>query len=247
MFVILCFLGALIIALGNLLWRRGPRPVEVDETGNVSRIQDLRILKARHETAKTLAELIDKDGAGAWPPKANHDSWPMALRPYKDIYLELVPLLPAAEPSLDDDINTERRNRYRSLMRKLLSDRINVTQVEEIMAAVEAGNWNVLSRDAYNGFYACVAVCRHAYRYDYSPSRDCTQTKSVLDGQHFPLSKSLNSRRLLTYQRSSMCLGLTCNGTSASLLTAEIIQQTFCTTLTSKVKEFIRSTLVCRT
>lgn len=88
----------------------------------------------------------------------------MTLRPYKDIYLELVPLLPAAEPSLDDEVNRERRNKYRSLMRKLFTERVNITQVEEIMVAVEAGNWDVLPRDAYNGFYSCVAVCRHAYR-----------------------------------------------------------------------------------
>lgn len=124
----------------------------------------MRTLKRRHETASTLFELVDKDGAGAWPPKANHNSWPMALRPYKDIYLELIPLLPTAERSLDDNVNNARRNKYRSLMRKLLTERINIAQVEEIMAAVEAGNWDVLPRDAYNGFYACDAVCRHAYR-----------------------------------------------------------------------------------
>jgi len=164
MFFILCFLGALIVVSGSLLWIRRARPVEVYETGNISRIQDLRTLKGRHETASILTELFDRDGAGAWPPKANHDSYPMALRPYKDIYLELVPLLSAAEPSLDNNVNNERRNKYRSLMRKLLTERINIAQVEEIMAAVEAGNWDVLPRDAYNGFYACVAVCRHAYR-----------------------------------------------------------------------------------
>lgn len=161
---ILCFLGALIIVSGSLLWRRRLGLVEAHNTGNVSRVQDLRTLKGRHEAASILLELIEKDGAGAWPPKANHDSWPMALRPYKDIYLELVPLLPAAKPSLDDKVNNERIKRYRSLMRKLLTERINITQVEEVLAAVEAGNWNVLPQDAYNGFYACVAVCRHAYR-----------------------------------------------------------------------------------
>ncbi len=160
----LCFLGALIIVSGVLLWTRRPTPVKVDDSGNTPRIEDLRVLKGRHETASILSDLFDKDGAGSWPPKANHDSWPMTLRPYKDIYLELVPLLPAAEPSLDDEVNRERRNKYRSLMRKLFTERVNITQVEEIMVAVEAGNWDVLPRDAYNGFYSCVAVCRHAYR-----------------------------------------------------------------------------------
>lgn len=163
MVLILCSLGALILFSGTLVWRRHPRPAEVEEMDNSSRVQHLRTLQS-HKTASVLLELFDKDGAGAWPPKANHDSWPMALRPYKDIYLELIPFLPTAEPSLDDNINNEQRNRYRSLMRRLLNERINIAQVEQMMAAVEAGNWDVLARDAYNGFYACVAVCRHAYR-----------------------------------------------------------------------------------
>lgn len=88
----------------------------------------------------------------------------MALRPYKDIYLELIPLLSTAQPTLDDNANNERINTYRSLMRELFAVRVDIAQVEEIMATVEAGNWDVLPRDAYNGFYCCVAVCRHAYR-----------------------------------------------------------------------------------
>lgn len=164
MVFLLCYLGALIIVSASLLWRKCRRPVKTHETGNFSKIRDLRTLKSRHETASVLSELIEKDGAGAWPPKANHDSWPMALRPYKNIYLELLPLLPAAEPSLDDMVNSERIDKYRSLMRKLLIERINIAQVEGVMAAVEAGNWDIFPRDAYNGFYACVAVCRHAYR-----------------------------------------------------------------------------------
>lgn len=160
----LFFLGALVVVSVVLLWRLYPRPGDDDETGNVSKIRSLRTLKDRHEAASILSEMVDKDGAGAWPPKANHDSWPMALRPYKDIYLELVPLLPAAEPSLDDNINNERRSNYRSLMRKLLTERVNIAQVEELMVAMEAGNLDVLPRDALNGFYACIAVCRHAYR-----------------------------------------------------------------------------------
>ena len=164
MIVIILILGALVLVAGSVSWRKRPRSVQIGETGNSLRIQDLKTLKSRHETASTLLELLEKDGAGAWPPNANHDSWPMALRPYKDIYLQLVPHLSAAEPSLDDNINDERRNRYRSLMRKLLTERVNIAQVEEVMAAVEAGHWDALPRGSYNGFYACVAVCRHAYR-----------------------------------------------------------------------------------
>ena len=164
MLLLLCFLAALVIVWGIVSWRRRSRLLETDETANILRIKDLKSLKVRHETASILSELFDEDGAGAWPPKANHTSWPEALRPYKTIYLELVPLLPTAKPSLDDNVNNERRNKYRSLMRKLLNERINISQVEDIMASMEAGNWDILPRDQLNGFYACVAVCRHAYR-----------------------------------------------------------------------------------
>ncbi|KAI9647106.1 hypothetical protein NHQ30_005108, partial [Ciborinia camelliae] len=132
---------------------------------NSSKYQALRDLRDEHEVAAVMSRLIDEDGAGAWPPNANHDSWPMALRPYKEVYLELIPLLSAAPPSLDDHVNNERREKYRSMMRKLLMVRINIPQVVSIMAAVEAGNWDIFPRDSYNGFYCCVAVCRHAYRY----------------------------------------------------------------------------------
>src|SRR5690349_13760259 len=56
-----------------------------------------------HETAASLAELIHKDGAGTWPPRANYvqSTWPSALRPYMDIYHEMAPLLPAETPSMD--------------------------------------------------------------------------------------------------------------------------------------------------
>ena len=127
------------------------------------RIKDLR-QSEDHELAGALIRLFEKDGAGAWPPRANHDSWPIALRPYKEIYLELASLLPTAEPSLDDDVNIARRERYRSRMRTLLADRVDVTSVQSILEKVEAGSWELFPRDAYNGFYACIAVCRHAYR-----------------------------------------------------------------------------------
>lgn len=140
---------------------------KIDENENVSKYQALRNLRDRHEVAAVMSKLVDEDGAGAWPPNANHDSWPMALRPYKEVYFQLISLLSAAPPSLDDDVNNERREKYRSIMRKLLMEKINIPQVVAIMAAVEAGNWDLFPRDAYNGFYCCVAVCRHAYRYEF--------------------------------------------------------------------------------
>ena len=164
MILALCALGAIFIATRLLLSKTHSSPIDIEDPGNSSRIHELRTLKGRHQSASILVDLVDEDGAGAWPPKANHDSWPRTLRPYKDIYLELNSILSTAKPSLDNDVNHRRRNNYRTQMRRLLVDRVNVAQVEEILIAAEAGNRDVLPRDAYNGFYAYVAVCRHAYR-----------------------------------------------------------------------------------
>ncbi|KAL9581044.1 MAG: hypothetical protein Q9212_004133 [Teloschistes hypoglaucus] len=154
---------------------------EADETGTILKLQDLKSIKDQHDAAKVLAELIEKDGAGAWPPKANHTSWPSALQPYKDIYLELNTILPSADPSLDDGVNEERRNNYRSRMRKLFAERVNIPQVESLLAATEAGDWDVFTRDAYNGFYCAVAVCRHAYRWATIPVVKIAQREKVVD------------------------------------------------------------------
>lgn len=154
-----------LIYLVVFLWRRRIRSIDLEEDSNAARIQDLRLLKDRHKTAAALSNLVDKDGAGAWPPKATHNSWPLALRPYKEIYLELIQHFSVAEASLDDELNRERIDKFRSRMRKLLIEKINITQVKGIMGAAEAGNWDIFPRDAYNGFYCCIAVCRHAYRY----------------------------------------------------------------------------------
>lgn len=134
------------------------------DTPNSRKLQDLRALAVSYEPASALCTLIEDDGAGTWPPKTDHDNWPLALRQYKLIYWELAPLLSAVAPSTDDAINKERRQNYRSLMRKLLSERIKKSMVEAVMAATEAGNWDLFPRDAYNGFYCCIACLRHAYR-----------------------------------------------------------------------------------
>ncbi|KAL8770386.1 MAG: hypothetical protein Q9194_005182 [Teloschistes cf. exilis] len=154
---------------------------EADETGTMSKLQDLKSIKDQHEGGKVLAELIEKDGAGAWPPKANHTSWPRALQPYKKIYLELNSMLPSANPSLDDGVNEERRNNYRSSMRKLFAERVNISQVESLLTATEAGDWDVPTPDAYNGFYCAVAVCRHAYSWATIPVVKIAQCEKVVD------------------------------------------------------------------
>lgn len=57
-----------------------------------------------------------------------------------------------------------RRESFRSHMRELLKERINLLEVERLLNVAEAGNWTRLRREQLNGVYCAVAVLRHAYR-----------------------------------------------------------------------------------
>ena len=128
-------------------------------------LAQIKAIRDDHETAGLLQHLIEADGAGNWPPQASHgDAWPTALRPYHNIYLELAPSLPVREVSLDNEINSKRCLEYRTRMRKLLHDCIDLSAVKAILLAVEAGDKSALPVDAYNGFFACIALSRHAFR-----------------------------------------------------------------------------------
>jgi hypothetical protein len=97
-------------------------------------IQEIAALADQHEVAETMRDLIHKDGAGSWPPNANHthSSWPAALRPYGEIYLELAALLPQEHPSLDDETNIVRIADFRGRFKSLLAERINLAEVNEV-------------------------------------------------------------------------------------------------------------------
>ena len=120
-----------------------------------------------HETAAVLHELIEKDGAGSWPPRANYNlaSWPVSIRSYKRIYMDLAPLIPQAKPSLDDRVNLARISSFREQFRKLPREQIDLAQVNHLLDAADAGRWDVFPRDVYNAFYCCIASSRHAYRW----------------------------------------------------------------------------------
>lgn len=137
-----------------------------ENTDQDANIQAITALADCHETAAVLAELIHKDGAGAWPPRCNYisSSWPAPLRPYMDIYHEMKDLLPAAEPSLDDAENRLKINDFRIRHAKLLDQRVNLADVMSLLKHASSGRWDVFPRDVYNAFYCCVAWHRHAYR-----------------------------------------------------------------------------------
>jgi hypothetical protein len=137
-------------------------PQRVDDPFGLRWNKDLEL---QNEAAVALCKLIQYDGAGKWPPRVDHDNWPPALVPYKEIYLEMIPLLSSPSVSLDDTINNDIRKRFRTRMSNLLQQRINTQEVEDIMFAAELGGPGSLPRSSYNGFWNCVALCRHMYRY----------------------------------------------------------------------------------
>ncbi|KAI1145672.1 hypothetical protein F4825DRAFT_473688 [Nemania diffusa] len=134
-----------------------------------------------HQLVSSFITLVNEDGAGTWPPRANHSSWPLALRPYKHVYLEMVQYLSVETPSLNDNVNRERCNSFRSLMQKLLTERINNSHVKEIMQQMESGNLDILPHDQINGFYCVVAVCRHAYRWATIPVVKVSQAEKIIE------------------------------------------------------------------
>lgn len=100
------------------------------------KVKDIEALAKQHKVGEILYELIQEDGAGSWPPNANHEMsvWPPALRPYMDIYLEMAPLLPQKIPSLDDKVNTARISAFRQRFRNLLCERVNLIEVIKVRA-----------------------------------------------------------------------------------------------------------------
>lgn len=131
----------------------------------INYVAQIKTMPNNHETVKALQDMINIDGAGDWAPKASHrDSWPAALHPYHDIYLELSSLLPVDQICVDDAINQSRRIEYRTRLQKLLRERVNLEAVESIMSTAEDTEHSLLSADSWNGFFACIGFLRHAFR-----------------------------------------------------------------------------------
>lgn len=127
-------------------------------------LEELKALRGRHEVHTAFMTMINDEGAGSWPPRATHDEFPPALRAYSEIYAAMAPLLPTANPSLDDECNRIRCHEFRSRMQTLLREKVDMMATQGILETVQSGNWDAFPRDAYNGFYSCIASLRHAYR-----------------------------------------------------------------------------------
>ncbi|KAL4912837.1 hypothetical protein BDW62DRAFT_215997 [Aspergillus aurantiobrunneus] len=133
-----------------------------------------------HATVTSLQTLIDTDGAGSWPPRAEHGSqWPSALRPYHDIYQALCASLPCTTNLDDDEANTRRCMDFRSRMAKLLQSHIDLDSVKSVLdgSSQEAE----MSPASWNGFLSCIAYSRHAFRWATIPIVKVTQATKLIE------------------------------------------------------------------
>ncbi|KAK4195140.1 hypothetical protein QBC40DRAFT_310917 [Triangularia verruculosa] len=137
------------------------------EALNRHKLDTIHDLSDCHEVASSFSALVKQDGAGSWPPKSNHNerTWPAILQAYKEIYHEMAPLLPAENVSLDDTVNEQRIVEFRSRFAQLLTQKVDLAGVEKLLRAADSGRWDIFPKDVYNGFYCCLAWCRHAYRW----------------------------------------------------------------------------------
>ncbi|GAW16505.1 hypothetical protein ANO14919_059340 [Xylariales sp. No.14919] len=181
MALITLLLSFLVVATGAALWAlRRPEKAQINSK-NSDKIRDINKYASRNEVASALSRLISEDGAGDWPPRSAHHDLPSCFQPYQDIYLELIPNMSTAHPTLDDEANGNRMAEFRGSMSKLLAQRVNIPEVEAALKRFEAGDRSAFTREAYNAVYCCIAVCRHAYRWATIPVVKQAQNEMVLD------------------------------------------------------------------
>ncbi len=119
------------------LFRLPPWTQVLEDSHDRKRTENIKKIKAlveQHEVAEVLEDLIHKDGAGSWPPRANHShsTWPVALQAYKEIYLQLASLLPEASASIDDEVNRAKVHHFRSQYQRLLHERVPLHEVIQV-------------------------------------------------------------------------------------------------------------------
>src|SRR5688572_17572430 len=126
------FFTVLLALLSAVLFRKkfqggGTIPLSSgkSKSSRSSILTDIRTLRELHEVGASLDALIQRDGAGTWPPKATYSlaEWPAALTPYKRIYDEMAPKLALERPYLDDDTNRRRIAAFREIGRASCRER----------------------------------------------------------------------------------------------------------------------------
>ncbi|CAD6448862.1 a46f086a-1e1e-4904-a37a-fd01776fa871 [Sclerotinia trifoliorum] len=164
---VLCLFPVAVFGLFLNLYRKailGRSNRRKAQSGNAYASPIETIVYEPHAAQNSLRDLVEIDGAGTWPPTTVYgDAWPETLRPFHDIYQAMAPALSTAELSADDLKNFQRCLDFRVQMRTLYNDQVNMDEVKALLDAAE-NDENFLSRAAWNGFFACIALSRHSFR-----------------------------------------------------------------------------------
>ncbi|QSZ32491.1 hypothetical protein DSL72_002069 [Monilinia vaccinii-corymbosi] len=136
---------------------------------------------APHAAQRSLRDLVEINGAGTWPPTTVYgDAWPKVLQPFHNIYQAMAPALSTAELSGNDVENFQRCLDFRAQMRTLYNDQVSMEEVKALLDAAEHDG-SVLSRAAWNGFFACIAMSRHSFRWGTIPVVKLAQQERVIE------------------------------------------------------------------
>ncbi|TGO83528.1 hypothetical protein BPOR_0631g00030 [Botrytis porri] len=92
----------------------------------------------------------------------------------------MAPALSIAELSGNDVKNFQRCLDFRVQMRTLYNDQVNMEEVKTLLDAAEHDE-SVLSRAAWNGLFACIALSRHSFRWGTIPIVKLAQEEKVVD------------------------------------------------------------------
>ncbi|KAI1273572.1 hypothetical protein F5Y07DRAFT_391210 [Xylaria sp. FL0933] len=173
------FLVAVISVIA--LWQKSGRHDKTIPGEKGEKIRKLQSFAAYHDVAASLATLINRDGAGDWPPRTSYKSWPTALLPYQKILLEVLPSLATEAPLLDVASDIKRRERFRRFMERLLHENVHLPSAIKVLDEIKTDKWDHLSRDQLNGFFCCIALSRHAYRWAITPVVKVAQLERTVD------------------------------------------------------------------
>ncbi len=125
-------------------------------------VQEINARQNEDDTFACLHQLVAL-GGGSWPPRTTYgNEWPPALRAYHKAYKIMAPTLSTEDISMDDEHNLHRTSTFRMGMKEALES-VDLEAVCTLLGKNDRDS--VMTPADWNGFFACIALSRHAYRF----------------------------------------------------------------------------------
>ncbi|KAJ7230444.1 hypothetical protein GGX14DRAFT_583231 [Mycena pura] len=123
----------------------------------------------QHPAMTCLRDLVVLGGGGSWPPRASYrDTWPPPLRAYDSVWRAMEASFPVSQSSTDMAHNRTLIDSFRSRMRSQLEQQVTIGNVQFALQRAESDPESC-SQAAWLGFWLCVSILRHSYRWGVSP------------------------------------------------------------------------------